>query len=128
MRSAYLARDLKHARRVAIKVLNRRDGRISEVLGVVCRKGFAGPRPESGLVPAPNVARLFTLRVPTLVLIGDRDMTLGAEAADTFAHGIPNAKRVVILNAGHGAHLAQPASFNSALMDFFNDVERNKKK
>jgi pimeloyl-ACP methyl ester carboxylesterase len=86
------------------------------------------PRPESGLVPLPNIARLSALRVPTLVLIGDHDMPFVAAAADTFAHHIPNARKVVIPNAGHGAHFAQPASFNSALMDFFNEVERNKKR
>lgn len=91
-------------------------------------KDLLDPRPESGLVPLPSIARLSTLRMPTLVLIGDHDMPFVAAAADTFALRIPNAKKVIIPNAGHGAHFAQPASFNSALMDFFNDVERNKKK
>jgi pimeloyl-ACP methyl ester carboxylesterase len=91
-------------------------------------KDLLDPRPESGLVPLPNIARLSALRVPTLVLIGDHDMPFVAAAADTFAHHIPNARKVVIPNAGHGAHFAQPASFNSALMDFFNEVERNKKR
>ena len=52
----------------------------------------------------------------------------GAAIADTLAAHIPGAKKVVIPNAGHGARFAQPASFNSALMDFFFDVERNKRK
>ena len=47
---------------------------------------------------------------------------------DTLATHIPGAKKVVIPNAGHGAHFAQPASFNSALMDFIYAVERNRKK
>jgi len=34
----------------------------------------------------------------------------------------------VLTNAGHGAHFAQPASFNSTLMAFFNDVERSRKR
>jgi pimeloyl-ACP methyl ester carboxylesterase len=91
-------------------------------------KDLLDPHPESGLVPLPNIARLSALRVPTLVVIGDHDMPFVAAAADTFAHHIPNARKVVIPNAGHGAHFAQPASFNSALMDFFNEVERNKKR
>jgi pimeloyl-ACP methyl ester carboxylesterase len=91
-------------------------------------KDLLDPRPQAGLVPLPNIARLSTLRVPTLVLVGDHDMPFIAAAADTFAHRIPNAKKVVIPNAGHGAHFAQPASFNSALMDFFDEVERKKKR
>jgi pimeloyl-ACP methyl ester carboxylesterase len=90
-------------------------------------KDLLDPHPESGLVPLPNIARLSTLRVPTLVLIGDHEMPFIAAAADTFAHRIPNAKKVVIPNAGHGAHFAQPTAFAGALLDFFNDVDRTKK-
>lgn len=91
-------------------------------------KDLLDPRPESGQVPLPNIARLSTLRMPTLVIIGDHEMPFIAAAADTFAHRIPNVKKVVIPNAGHGAHFAQPLSFNSALLDFFYAVERNKKR
>lgn len=91
-------------------------------------KDLLDPHPESGQVPLPDIARLSTLRMPTLVIIGDHEMPFIAAAADTFAHRIPNVKKVVIPNAGHGAHFAQPLSFNSALLDFFYAVERNKKR
>jgi pimeloyl-ACP methyl ester carboxylesterase len=91
-------------------------------------KDLLDPRPESGKVPLPNTARLSTLRIPTLVIIGDHELPFIAAAADTFAHRIPNVKKVVIPNAGHGAHFAQPTPFNGALLDFFNEVERSKKK
>ena len=91
-------------------------------------KDLLDPRPESGRVPLPTVAQLSSIKVPTLIVIGDHEMPFLAAAADTFARYIPNAKKVVIPNAGHGAHFAQPASFNSALMDFFFDVERNRKR
>jgi pimeloyl-ACP methyl ester carboxylesterase len=79
-------------------------------------------------VPAPQIAQLASIRIPTLVIIGDHEAPFIAAAADTLANRIPGAKKVVIPNAGHGAHFAQPASFNSALMDFFYEVERNKKR
>ena len=41
---------------------------------------------------------------------------------------IPNAKKSVIPNAGHSAHLAQPTIFNGTLLDFFNEVDQTKKK
>jgi pimeloyl-ACP methyl ester carboxylesterase len=91
-------------------------------------KDLLDPHPESGPVPLPNVARLATLRMPTLVIIGDHEIPFIAAAADTFVRHIPNAKKVVIPNAGHGAHFAQPATFDGALLDFFNDVDRTKKK
>jgi pimeloyl-ACP methyl ester carboxylesterase len=91
-------------------------------------KDLLDPHPESGLVPMPNTTWLSTLRVPTLVINGDHDLPFIAAAADTFAHRIPNVRKVVIPNGGHGAHFAQPTTFNGALLDFFNEVERNKKK
>jgi pimeloyl-ACP methyl ester carboxylesterase len=91
-------------------------------------KDLLDPRPESGLVPMPNIARLSTLKMPTLVIIGDHELPFLAAAADTFARYIPNAKKVVIPNAGHGAHFVQPTIFNGALLDFFNDVDRTRKK
>ncbi|MFN2636752.1 MAG: alpha/beta fold hydrolase [Gemmatimonadaceae bacterium] len=91
-------------------------------------KDLLDPHPESGRVPAPNMARLSSIRIPTLVIIGDHEAPFIAAAADTLAHRIPNARKVVIPNAGHGAHFVQPAAFNTALLDFFAAVERTKKR
>jgi 3-oxoadipate enol-lactonase len=85
------------------------------------------PRPPSGKIPMPNIARLSTLRMPTLVIIGDHEMSFMAAAADTFANRIPNVTKVVIPDAGHGAHFAQPAIFNSAVLDFLDEAERTRK-
>lgn len=87
-------------------------------------KDLLDPHPESGKVPLPSIARLSALRMPTLVILGDHEVPFIAAAADTFAHRIPNVKKVVIPNAGHGAHFAQPTIFNGALLDFFSDVDR----
>jgi 3-oxoadipate enol-lactonase len=102
--------------------------RLRKVWASYSGKDLLDPRPPSGLVPMPDMARLSTLRIPTLAIIGDHELPVFAAAADTFASRIPNAKKVVIPNAGHGAHLAQPTTFNGALLDFFSDVDRTKKK
>ena len=102
--------------------------RLRKVWASYSGKDLLDPRPPSGLVPMPDMARLSTLRAPTLAIIGDHELPLFAAAADTFASRIPNAKKVVIPNAGHGAHFAQPTTFNGALLDFFSDVDRTKKK
>jgi len=90
-------------------------------------KDLLDPHPEGGRIQLPSTDRLSTLRMPTLVILGDHEMPFIAAAADTFARRIPNAKKVVIPNAGHTAHLAQATAFDGALLDFFNDVDRTKK-
>ncbi|MFL5481268.1 MAG: alpha/beta fold hydrolase [Gemmatimonadaceae bacterium] len=91
-------------------------------------KDLLDPHPESLRVPAATTAQIEALQIPTLVIVGDHEASFIAAADDSLARWIPGAKKVVISNAGHGAHFAQPASFNSALMDFFFDVERTKRK
>ncbi len=91
-------------------------------------KDLLDPRPQSGRVPMPSVAQLSRLKVPTLVIVGDHEVPFIGAAANTYARRIPGAKKVVIRNAGHGAHFAQSATFNSALLDFFYARERKKKR
>ena len=91
-------------------------------------KDLLDPHPESGAIPTVQISQLGNIKVPTLVIYGDHEAPFIAAAGDSLAAHIPGAKKVVIPNAGHGAHFAQPASFNSALMDFFFEVERSKRK
>ncbi len=90
-------------------------------------KELLDPQPLSNRVPEPTTEQIKMMRVPTLVIFGDHEAPFIAAADDSLAKWIPGAKKVVIPNAGHGAHFAQPASFNSALMDFIFDVERTRK-
>jgi len=39
-----------------------------------------------------------------------------------MARKIPNAQKVVIENAGHGANLDQPVAFNKAVLGFLGDL------
>ncbi len=82
------------------------------------------PRPESGRVPDARWDQLASLRVATLIVNGDHDFPNFLTFADSLVKRMPNARRVVIKNGGHGAHFAQPQNFNSALLQFFESVER----
>jgi pimeloyl-ACP methyl ester carboxylesterase len=57
------------------------------------------------------------IRVPTLVLWGERDDAF-VKPGEYMAAKIPGARRVVIPGAGHAANLDQPAAFNAAVSDF----------
>jgi uncharacterized Ntn-hydrolase superfamily protein/pimeloyl-ACP methyl ester carboxylesterase len=80
------------------------------------------PRPESGRVPAARMDQLGAIRVPTLVISGDHELPLFRQVGDTLVNRIPGARRAVITNGGHGAHFAQPAQFNVAVLGFLGAV------
>lgn len=65
-------------------------------------------------------AELASIRVPTLVLAGDRDPLLGPRAGEDLANAIPNAKRTVIADAGHDLTLEQPLETARAVLAFFD--------
>jgi pimeloyl-ACP methyl ester carboxylesterase len=81
-------------------------------------------RPASGRVPRAQWSQLAELRVPTLIVNGDHDFPNALVAADSMARRMPNARRVVISDAGHGAHFAQPRQFNAELSRFFDALRR----
>ena len=76
------------------------------------------PRPESGRVPHASLDQVARINVPTLVISGDHDLPLFIQVGDTIVRRIKGAQRVMIANAGHGAHFAQPAQFNSTVLQF----------
>ncbi|HEY1280725.1 MAG TPA: alpha/beta fold hydrolase, partial [Acidimicrobiales bacterium] len=65
------------------------------------------------------IASLPSVRVPTLVIVGDQDEPFRA-AADYMAAKIPGAEHVVIPGAGHAANLDQPDAFNTAVRQFLD--------
>jgi pimeloyl-ACP methyl ester carboxylesterase len=72
---------------------------------------------ELMLAPKPAVDRLETVRVPTLVLIGDKD-EFQREPAELLAARIPGARIVRIAGGGHLLNLTSPAEFQSAVAAF----------
>jgi pimeloyl-ACP methyl ester carboxylesterase len=73
--------------------------------------------PERPLTP-PAIGRLGEVKVPVLIIKGERDLPDLRGLADSLARGIPSAKVVVIPGAGHMVNLAAPNEFNRALLDF----------
>jgi len=76
------------------------------------------PHPPSGRVPPARWDLIETLMMPTLIVNGDHDLPMQLIVADSLARRLPNARKVVIVNGGHGAHLMQPEQFNRALLAF----------
>jgi pimeloyl-ACP methyl ester carboxylesterase len=58
---------------------------------------------------------LKDIRVPTLVLSGDKDMLISNEFSKEMASMIPGAKLVIVPNCGHLAPLERPEATSAAL-------------
>jgi pimeloyl-ACP methyl ester carboxylesterase len=68
--------------------------------------------------PPPALARLSSIRVPTLVLAGEHDIPDVHAHAGAIAAGIPNARREVLSGSGHVPYLEQPGAFARTVVPF----------
>jgi pimeloyl-ACP methyl ester carboxylesterase len=70
----------------------------------------------------PALPRLHEIHVPTLLLVGDADIPDVHAHAGAIEAGIPNARREVIVGAGHIMYLEKPGEFSQRVIGF---IERN---
>ena len=70
---------------------------------------------------AAIIDSLPTIRVPTLIILGDRDTPFIAPC-EYMAKKIPGARLEVIKDAGHSSNLDQPEAFNRVLLDFLGSL------
>ena len=68
--------------------------------------------------PAEDLAALTRIRVPSLVAVGERDMSDFRDGAQRMAGALPSARHAVIAGAGHLAPLEAPESFRELVMTF----------
>jgi pimeloyl-ACP methyl ester carboxylesterase len=65
--------------------------------------------------------RLAEIRVPTLIVVGDRDNLL--EPSRVMQQHIPGCRFVLIKDSGHGTANWRPEAFSRAVLEFLEDVE-----
>jgi pimeloyl-ACP methyl ester carboxylesterase len=70
----------------------------------------------------PAIERLSEIKVPTLVIVGDHDVTDILGVADTLISKISGAKKVIIHNAGHHVNMENPKEFDRVVTDFLNTL------
>lgn len=63
---------------------------------------------------------LAAIKVPTLVLVGDRDALTPPDRSEEMAAAIPDARLVVIPECGHASTLEQPEAVNAALVEWLS--------
>lgn len=70
---------------------------------------------------AQVIKSLPSIKVPTLILVGAEDTAFLA-SADYMAAKIPNARKIVLPEAGHASNLDQPQLFNQAVEGFLESL------
>lgn len=97
--------------------------RIAEIVGAWSGWQFVNPNPARHLQP-PAIGRLGALHVPTLIVMGERDLTSYSHPlADVLERGIPGAKRIVLPGAGHMTNMEAPGAFDEAVLPFLTEVD-----
>ena len=75
--------------------------------------------------PKPIAAtRLGEIKVPTLLVIGDRDVPQIKATIGILEKGISGSKKVAIRDAGHMVNMENPVDFNRTALGFLKQLSR----
>ncbi|HTN63936.1 MAG TPA: 3-oxoadipate enol-lactonase [Devosia sp.] len=83
-------------------------------------QGYAGTC--AALRDADLTQAVATIITPTLVLVGDQDLSTPPDLVRATADRIPHARFYTIAGAGHLPMIEQPEALASLLQQFFNEV------
>ena len=76
-------------------------------------------------VQASLWARLSSLTVPTLLVVGDEDVKFRA-IAEAMSCRMANSTLAIIPQAGHAVHLENPTAFNARVLGFLKEQTRDR--
>jgi 3-oxoadipate enol-lactonase len=78
-------------------------------------------RAVEGIITRPGIAdQLDQITTPTLIVVGDQDVTAGPAEAERIHARIPGSKLVVVPGAGHTSTVEEPGAVNAALEEFLS--------
>jgi 3-oxoadipate enol-lactonase len=76
-----------------------------------------------GMAARPDSTELLsTIKVPTLILTGDKDQLILPQRSDAMAAAIPQASLVTVEDAGHLPMLEQPQATLMAMKNFLTEI------
>ncbi|MFQ5943927.1 MAG: alpha/beta fold hydrolase [Anaerolineales bacterium] len=75
----------------------------------------------------PEMELLDRITVPTLLIVGDQDVSDNHVVVDLMQQAIPNARKVVIPGVGHMSNMEDPQRFNEIVLDFLADIDSTAK-
>jgi pimeloyl-ACP methyl ester carboxylesterase len=72
----------------------------------------------------PAAGRLGEIKVPTLVMVGEYDVSEAQANADALAARIPGARKVVIAGTAHVPNMERPDEFDRLVLDFLRSIDK----
>jgi pimeloyl-ACP methyl ester carboxylesterase len=130
--AAEAANDLPHLAELAVRVWVVGTGRSAEQVDPLVRQRVAEMELHNLSIQVegefaqplepPAYGRLGEIAVPTLVIVGDRDIPPIQQVADALAAGIAGARKIVMPNTAHVPNMEQPTAFNQLVLDFLAGV------
>jgi pimeloyl-ACP methyl ester carboxylesterase len=102
---------------------------VRELSAEMQRRAFEIPVPDpEPTAPAPldppASERLGEIAVPTLVVVGEKDVDDFKQIAGVLVENIPGARKVAMPNTAHLPPLEHPEEFNRILLDFLHTGSR----
>jgi pimeloyl-ACP methyl ester carboxylesterase len=70
----------------------------------------------------PAIERLQEIKVPSLIIVGERDLPDFHTIACILNKKIQNSKRIILKGAGHVSNMETPREFNEAILSFLAKV------
>lgn len=67
---------------------------------------------------------LPTLKLPVLIITGDRDPVVKPQRSEAMMEFLPSARAVSLTGVGHAAYLETPDVFNQAVREFYEAIEQ----
>ncbi|MFI5414448.1 MAG: alpha/beta fold hydrolase [Candidatus Lutacidiplasmatales archaeon] len=94
--------------------------RLSDIVGEYSGWHLVHEEFAKGVKP-PASERLASIRAPTLVMVGERDLPDFREISLRLGKGIPGARLVVVPGSGHMLNMEAPETFNEHLLEFLSE-------
>jgi pimeloyl-ACP methyl ester carboxylesterase len=95
--------------------------RLAEVVAAYSGWHLLNDDPARATEP-PAIQRLDTIRAPTLIIVGERDIRDFQRVAEVLHQGIPGAKKVPMPGVGHMANMEDPERFNEIVLAFLAGI------
>ena len=75
----------------------------------------------------PKAAELSQMNVPTLLIVGEQDVSMPPPAMELCHKLIPGSRLEMVQGCGHSVHFERPEVFNKLVLDFFAGVQAGAK-